>query len=72
MEEFMIQRRALVDAFERELVRREAPNYFQNLKIVEALYNEARALGALPPADPLDGIEVDVHLASVLNVRASS
>ncbi|MEK6525506.1 MAG: hypothetical protein AABZ22_01400 [Nitrospirota bacterium] len=68
----MIQRRALVDAFERELVRREAPNYFQNLKIVEALYNEARALGVLPPADPLDGIEVDVHLASVLNVRASS
>lgn len=68
----MIQRRALVDAFERELVRREAPNYFQNLKIVEALYNEARALGALPPADPLDGIEVDVHLARVLNVRASS
>ena len=68
----MIQRRALVDAFERELVRREAPNYFKNLKIVEALYNEARALGALPPADPLDGIEVDVHLARVLNVRASS
>lgn len=68
----MIQRRALVDAFERELVRREAPNYFQNLKIVEALYNEARALGALPPADPLDGIEVVVHLARVLNVRASS
>lgn len=68
----MIQRPALVDAFERELVRREAPNYFQNLKIVEALYNEARALGALPPADPLDGIEVDVHLARVLNVRASS
>jgi len=68
----MIQRRALVDAFERELVRREVPNYFKNLKIVEALYNEARALGALPPADPLDGIEVDVHLARVLNVRASS
>lgn len=68
----MIQRRALVDAFESELVRREAPNYFQNLKIVEALYNEARALGALPLADPLDGIEVDVHLARVLNVRTSS
>jgi len=68
----MIQRRDLVDAFERELVRREVPNYFKNLKIVEALYNEARALGALPPADPLDGIEVDVHLARVLNVRASS
>ncbi len=68
----MIQHRALVDAFERELVRREVPNYFKNLKIVEALYNEARALGALPPADPLDGIEVDVHLARVLNVRASS
>ena len=68
----MLQRHALVDAFERELIRREAPNYFQNLKIVEALYDEARGLGVLPPADPLNGIEVDVRLARVLNVRASS
>ncbi len=66
----MIQHHDVVDAFERELVRRSPPDYFQNLKVVEALYNEARALGVLPPADPLDGIEVDIHLARVLNELA--
>jgi hypothetical protein len=33
------------------------------------LYEEARLVGAWPPADPLAGIEVDLRLAQALNVR---
>ena len=37
--------------------------------IVEALYREACLLGALPLKDPLEGIEVDIRVAKVINVR---
>lgn len=62
---------ALLDAFEREQAAR-APNYQQNLRIFEALYEEARTLGIMPLEDPLEGIEVDLRLAQVINVRTPS
>ncbi len=37
------------------------------MRIAEALYEEARALGVLPLKDPLDGIEVKFRLANALN-----
>jgi len=66
----MIRRPDLVEAFENELAAREPPDYARNLKIFEALMQEARRLGVWPPADPLEGIEVDLRLARILNVRA--
>ncbi len=63
----MIRRPELVEAFERELQRRQPLDYQQNLRIAEALYEEARALGVLPMKDPLDGIEVKIRLAKALN-----
>jgi hypothetical protein len=33
---------------------------------------EARFLGILPLRNPLDGIDVDIRLAAVLNVRTSA
>jgi len=65
----MIKNPALVEAFERSQSRMQAPDFFHNLKIVEALYREACLLGALPLKDPLDGIEVDIRMAKVINVR---
>ncbi len=59
----------LVQAFEREQIRRTPADYQANLSIMEALYEEARLVGAWPPADPLAGIEVDLRLAQALNVR---
>ena len=35
--------------------------------IVEALYREACLLETLPLKDPLEGTDVDVHLAKVIN-----
>jgi hypothetical protein len=65
----VIQRPELVQAFERDLIRRTPLGYARNLEIVEALCQEARLLGVWPPADPLDGIDTDIRLARALNVH---
>ena len=68
----MLRNPELVEFFEKSQMRREASDYFRNLRILEALYQEARSLGILPLKDPLEGIEVDIHLAKVINVRTDS
>jgi hypothetical protein len=68
----MIKKPELVEAFERSQARRESSDYARNMRILEALYREATLLGALPLKDPLEGIEVDIHLARVINVRTAA
>jgi len=68
----VLKRRDLIEAFERDQLRRVRPDYHHSLRILEAMYYEALALGALPLKDPLDGIEVDIRLAKVINVRATA
>jgi transcriptional regulator with XRE-family HTH domain len=53
--------------FELDFLRREKVDRVRNFHIVEALYNEAVTLGILPLKNPLDGIEVDLKIAKVLN-----
>lgn len=65
----MITNPALLRAFEHDEIRTVLADHARNLAIVEALYEEARLLGVWPPADMLDGIEVDLRLAKALNVR---
>ena len=67
----MLKRSDLVEAFEMELMRRDGVDHQRNLRVVEALYEHARRLGALPLEDPLAGIEVDIRLAKILNVRST-
>ena len=68
----MIKNSELIQKMEDDLACSQAPDYFRNLRIMEALYQEARLLGILPLRDPLDGIDVDIRLAAVLNVRMST
>ncbi len=65
----MITRPDLVEAFERELIRSTPVDYERNLRIVEGLYELARAVGALPLKDPLAGIDVDIRWARAINGR---
>ncbi len=58
--------------FEHRLIKQTPPDYYTNLKIVEALFQEATTLGIFPLSNPLDGIEVDIHYAKVINVRTAS
>ena len=54
--------------FEEDLMRSEPQrSYQESLQIYEAMWKEAVALGVLPLANPLDGIEADIELARVLN-----
>lgn len=53
--------------FRKEQIRRERPDYYKNLKIFEALYREAQMLGVFDRCDPLEGIEVRIRMARVLN-----
>jgi LmbE family N-acetylglucosaminyl deacetylase len=64
----MIRNPHIVRAFEDDLARRSPPDHLANLRLAEAMLEEARQLGAWPPANPLEGIEVDVRVARILHV----
>lgn len=49
------------------MLRDEPADITKNLQIFQWLYEEAVLLGALPPSDPLDGIDVDIRIARVVN-----
>jgi hypothetical protein len=68
----MIKNPRAIELFENSLVKRIAADYRRNLKMVEALFREACSLGIFPLKDRLDGIDSDIHLARVLNVRKTA
>ena len=53
--------------FEIEILRNEKLDSRKKFKIVEALYKEAVALGVFPLEDSLEGLEVDIRIAKVIN-----
>ena len=53
--------------FELDFLRKEKVDIARNFRIVEALYKEAVTLGIIPLKNPLDGIEVDLKIAKVVN-----
>ncbi len=63
----MITNRSEVEEFEKELLRKEKVDFTKNIAIVNAMYNEAVALGVIPMKNPLDGLEIDVKIARVVN-----
>jgi len=55
------------EEFRLTFLRKDKTTISKNFKIVEALYNEAVALGVIPPKNPLDGLDVDLRIAAVIN-----
>jgi hypothetical protein len=53
--------------FEIEFLKKEKADVLRNFQMVEALYDEAVTLGVIPLKNPLDGIEVDLRIAKVIN-----
>jgi hypothetical protein len=68
----VIKDRAFWEAWETEMLMRQPADFRRNLRLLEAMYEEARALGvmAVPPA--LEGLESRLRLGRVLNVRTTS
>jgi hypothetical protein len=56
-----------VRKFENDLIRKEPVDIQKNFQIYEAMYKEAVALGVFPLKDPLEGIEIDIKIAKVIN-----
>jgi len=53
--------------FEREELEKENFTYEEALRIFEAMWREGIAFGVLPTRDPMEGIETDIKVASILN-----
>jgi len=53
--------------FENTLIRKGDTNPSMNFELVEAMYEEALSLGVFPLKNKLDGIEVDLRIAKVVN-----
>ena len=56
----------LID-FEREFKKRQDRDIDRKYKILDAMYREAKYLGVFPLKNPLEGIEVDIKIAKVVN-----
>jgi hypothetical protein len=52
---------------EREFISKQRLSYKQSLQIFESMWNEGIKLGVLPPKEPLDGIDVDIRIAKIIN-----
>jgi hypothetical protein len=55
------------EEFEIELLRNGDLDLKKKFKILEALYKEAVALGVFPLRDSLEGLDVDIRIAKVVN-----
>jgi transcriptional regulator with XRE-family HTH domain len=60
-------KRSDLQKFEMDFLREGKIDIARNFRIVEAFYKEAVTLGIIPLKKPLDGIEVDLKIAKVVN-----
>ena len=63
----MIKNAKALRKLELELIRKSKADFFQNLRLVEAMYEEAVFLCAFPPRDNVDDLDVDIEIARVIN-----
>jgi len=63
----MIKDQKLWDQFERELLKKEELSLEQKYRILNSMLREALNLGILPLEDSLEGIEVDIKIARIVN-----
>lgn len=63
----MIKNSKYLRKFEIEYIKKNKVNILQNFKLMDYMYNEAVELGVFPLENPLEGIEVDIKIAKVVN-----
>jgi hypothetical protein len=65
----MIRDTKLLKEFEKELIRKEKPNFYKNLRLVDELHKEAINLHVFKKNlhEELEGIEVKLKVARVVN-----
>lgn len=60
------------EKWEAEAVLSQPPDFERNLRLLQAMYQEAASLGRLAWSQPLEGLESRIRLARALNVRNTS
>lgn len=68
----MIKNSQALRRLERKLAHEQKADFAKNLRLIDALYEEAALLGAFPLKDPLAGLEVDIAIAEVVNSVSKS
>jgi hypothetical protein len=68
----LIKNPDILERLEREVIKKERLSFRQALTIFEAMWGEGVTLGILPPRDPLEGIDVDIRVARILNCLKKS
>jgi hypothetical protein len=63
----MIRNVRALRKLELELIRKSKADYFQNLRLVEAMYEEAVLLGAFPQRKNGEDLDVALEIARVIN-----
>jgi len=63
----MVKKTSRLKEFEDNIIRWNKPDVQQNLRLIDSLYKEARALSVFPLRDPLSGLEIDIKIAKVIN-----
>ena len=62
----MIKDRKTWEEFEQEYSRNRKPDFYKNLTTVNELHHYAMKMGVFR-RDPLEGIEVDLRIARIIN-----
>lgn len=68
----MIRNPEIWKRFEEEVQKRIPTDFESNLRLLKNMIKNARDLGVWPPENPLEGIEVDIRIARILNTYESS
>jgi hypothetical protein len=63
----MVKNSTRLKDFEDNFIRQDQSNMTKNLQLLDSLYKEAKALSVFPLRNPLEGIEIDIKLAKVIN-----
>ncbi len=63
----MVRDGQLLSEFNKAYLKTEKSDYFESLKLFEEMWKKGLQLGVLPLKDPLEGIEVDIRIAKILN-----
>jgi hypothetical protein len=63
----MIKDVEALQKFEDSVIRGRELSHPQALSLFDAMWQEGVVLGVLPPEDPLEGIEVDLRIARIVN-----
>jgi len=65
----MIKNPDIFRRFEEKWIAGQKPDFEENLRLLDGMYELARKFGHFSGSNPLEGIEKNIRIASILNRR---